>query len=209
MSKVVLFLIGMLSGLLLVQAYNVLFYTEPVISRTETTHTIETIDTATAVKGISSVSPAKIIYVPVLHTSPGESGVIPALDSSLYWFEEVAAWDTTTADGFEANIQYFTKRKYFSNSFKYPERIITKEVTTTKSETSVETVTKIPEWQLGAGAKGLLKDSRFDYYPFISLAYNTKVWFMLFELEGKALTQFETGRIKMEPEITSQLKIEL
>lgn len=212
MSKTILFVIGLLSGLLLVHSYNLIFKKDaPVISTTETIHTVERTDTSTAVKGVSSISPAKIIYMPSdrLHISPGESGNLPKPDSSLIWYEEVAAWDTTTADGFKADVKYFTQSKYFQNSFEYPERIITKEKETTKTVNTVQTVSTIPEWQLGIGAKGLFQENKFEYAPFLSLSYNTKIWFAFFEFQGKALTQFDAGRIKMEPELSTQIKIEL
>lgn len=162
--------------------------TEPIIK--------ENIDTSFVTREVDTKSQAEITNVSI------------GGDSSQS-FEKVAKWDTTTVDGFEAHIKYFTQQEVFQNRFKIPERTITKFKTIETTSTITNTVFKLPQWELGIGAKALYSENKFNYYPMLTLTYNAELWIVNASIEGKAITSFNSGSISMEPEIEVKLKFNL
>jgi hypothetical protein len=165
------------------------------VSKKDSIRVVHIVDTLVKYKTEYFEAPGQIIYIPV-------SG-----DSS----EKTACWDTTTSDGFSANIKYSITRNLFKNRFTLPEKTINHIdsilVYSEKTTTIIEN--EFPHWELGIGAKCFYQDSKFQYFPYLDLTFNQKVWFMDFSIEGKALTQFDSGGIKMIPEINAAIKFSL
>lgn len=139
--------------------------------------------------------PGKIVYVPV----PGEDNT-----------EKVACWDSASADGFYAEVRYSITRNVFRNKFILPEKTIhdIDSILVYSENVTTNIKNELPQWQLGIGVKTFYQD-KLQYFPNINLTFNQKVWFMYFSIEGKALTQFESGGIKMIPELDAKLKFSL
>ena len=181
-----------------------LFHTTPVqqISVKEKTETIETSRSEEIKKEVEAVIPAEIAK----EEAPANL-VEKYFASEPEVKNEVARWDTITADGFEAHVKYFTKQNLFVNNFTYPEKIVykTKTVHTTTDSTTVKLITEMPAFQLGGGVKTLY-DNEFKLIPYCNLAANTKLWFLHATVEVRTL--FESNN-KITPEIEGKLSIGL
>jgi hypothetical protein len=204
-SYIIVFIIG---GVLGYFARD--FNTEVKTEKTKTTVITEGIDTSTLKKTIAVRSSAVISYQS--YTPPDRPEAPQSKPAGeFHLLEEVAAWDTVTKEGFVANIKYFTKQKFFNNYFEIPERTITKYRTETITETEkiTETVYRLPEWELGIGARGWLEDLNVSYAPYLLLQYNVDLWLVNASLGGKGVAVFEQGKVKLIPEVNAELKIGL
>ena len=125
--------------------------------------------------------------------------------------ERVSYCDSTWDNGFEYHIQYYHKADQFRNRFVLPERTINNEtsVNTSSQTNSVITLTELPQWELGFGAKAWMVDSKISYTVFPVLAYNKKIWFTNLTIEAKGGLQLLNGGISLNPELEAKLKVGL
>ena len=157
-------------------------------------------DTLTIETIVENISPAKIIYLPFPSTDkPPQDGNPP-----YAVLEEVAHWDTSTAEGFKADIKYYTASKFFKNKFTIPERIIE----TTEVVTKQVTLSELPAYEFGIGARLQLEDDVVKALPFLSLAANNKFLFLNYKVGIRTLAEFSpTNAVKIIPEIEGMLNI--
>lgn len=156
-------------------------------------------DTTVVEKEIEVKSPAKIIYLPSLITDkPPQSGnpPVPVL-------EEVAHWDTSTAEGFKAEIKYYTASKFFRNKFTIPEKI----VETTEVVTKQVTISEMPAYVFSIGARMNYQDEMIKGYPFLSLLANSKFLFLNYSVELKTLADIKGNGISIIPELEGRFNI--
>lgn len=155
-------------------------------------------DTTVVEKEIEVKSPAKIIYLPSPITDkPPQSGYPePAL-------EEVAHWDTSTAEGFKAEIKYYTASKFFSNKFTIPEKVIE----TTEVVTKQVTISQMPAYMFSIGARMNYQDEMLKGYPFLSLLANSKFLFLNYSVELKTLADIKGNGISIIPELEGRFNI--
>lgn len=133
-------------------------------------------------------------------------------DSIIILKDNIANWFYSEPEtGFTANIDYNITQNKFSGKFNNPVKTIYQPVytTTTTEKTITNTEYILPEWQLGLGVSSKYLDNQINYNLVPSLTFNKKILFLYLSVEGKALTRFESGTIKMEPEVNAELKIKL
>lgn len=183
-----------------------LFHKAPVAS-TVTTQNTETTETTHTVQNnieVDAVSPGKVTKEKLPEFAEVYFEAVPEVKNN------VAKWDTLTADGFEAHVKYFIEQNLFVNNFKYPERIVYKDkiVTTTSTEVKTEIVTELPAFMFGGGVKAGY-DDKLKVMPFLHLAANTKLWFFIASVEARALIDNSNLQINIKPEIEGKLSIGL
>jgi hypothetical protein len=199
-----IFLVGVLAG---AGGYS-LFHKCPEITNKQTAVKVEEkTDTSTAKHELAVISPAKTRYTPVpASVNPQDSPQSPTGEGPL---EKISYYDTTSADGFEAHINYYHNQDLFLNRFVIPERTITKEKTITVTETQTVTIRELPKWEIGIGIKTWYQESKFNYYPFASLTFNQKVLFFNTSLEFRGNANFDNGHVSLAPEVEGKLKVGL
>ena len=97
----------------------------------------------------------------------------------------------------------------------YPEKTIvrvdtiTTEKVVTVNETKTEIVSEMPAFLLGGGIKLYHDNETIKTLPFVHLTANSKLWFFVVSIEGKALFDSENLQLKIKPEIEGKLSVQL
>ena len=176
-----------------------LFHSDPVASvvkeKTETTSTEKITgkaDTATTVK--SQTSKVKV-------QNEGTTNFEVEKDKPGITKVTVAKSDSDKID-FEIEQQYPEKTIVRVDTVKT-------EKTITITETETKIITEMPDFLFGGGIKLYHDNETIKTLPFVHLTANTKLWFMVVSIEGKALFDSENLQLKIKPEIEGKLSIQL
>ena len=152
------------------------------------------------------------------------------VEAKRYWEEKLAGQnlnnytylahgDTTFNLKDSGNVEHGTVKltgEYFSPFPLHPDGKIrlgaeVKLLTFNSKTTAQETVVKkeLPELLLGGGYSAVYDAGIFQYSPFVNLSFNKKIWFFYWLTEVRNNIVFETGKIKLLPQLTSQMAIGL
>lgn len=203
LSYVIVFALGMFT-------YHLFHKCPEIKQKKEVAVLQETSDTSTTKKEISFKVPAQI-KIKRLDSSKSlnniqDSGSVP---SPAVKDDFVACLDTTMQNGFEAHVCYDSETNHFFNRFIIPETKINNEKIISVDNTKEIIKTELPEYVIGIGVRSFLKDNTINTLPFLSLAANKKLWFMIGSIEVKALTRLNAGALKMEPEVEGKIYVPL
>jgi len=217
MIGMIIFLGGLVTGIV---GFNQFHHCPEIKQEGAVTTNASNVHTTTTTNTISvaDVKPAKMRYVPVSSTpNPSRLNLtgkdtINRKDSKPFAdMEIVSSYDTATSAGFEAHIEYWHNANEFHNSFKYPEKTISRDSSYyfSKEMNSLVIKKEIPTWQLGIGTGVKLIDSKINYRFFPLIDFNMKLLFANLTIEGQGDIHWGAGNFSLDPGILAKLTVGL